>query len=409
MDHGTTAALSQIAIVMAAAFAGGALVRRLNQPVLVGYILVGLLLGPSVLGIMSNPAEISFMAELGILLLMFIIGMELDARRFAAVYKVAISTTLLQIGASLLLMTFIGYLLDWTPARIVIFGFAFSLSSTAVAIKLLEDMGQLNKPVGNTAIGILVAQDLALIPMLLIVGSLQAEGGFNTWGLIKLGVAVLVLGGILFGMSRHGWTLKDMAPSWLHWPAFRSDDQRALAALAFCFTSAAIAGALELSASYGAFLSGLLIGSTAQSHAYEKQIKPVFDLLIMVFFLSVGLLLDVHFIMRNILTIAIMLGALMMMKTFFNIFVLSKLGLSRRHAFLIGTSLGQMGEFSFVLVALGLSLQAIYAEEYKLIVALIAFSLVLTPLWMFTLERMHFIHKDSREPAIPEPGHGDAI
>ena len=159
---------------------------------------------------------------------------------------------------------------------------------------------------------------------------------------------------------------------------------------------------------WGAFLSGLLIGSTAQSHDYEKQIKPIFDLLIMVFFLSVGLLLDIEFIMRNILTILVLLGALMVVKTFFNIFVLSKLGLSWRHSFLIGTSLGQMGEFSFVLVALGLSLGAIYSEEYKLIVALIAFSLILTPLWMVTLQRMHFIHKHDR-PEKAEPGHGDSI
>lgn len=409
MDHGTSAALTQIAIVMAAAFAGGALVRRLNQPVLVGYILVGLLLGPSVLGVVSDQSEISFLAELGILLLMFVIGMELDARRFAEVYKVAISTALLQIGASLLVMALIGYTLDWTPARIVIFGFALSLSSTAVGIKLLEDMGKLHKPLGNTAIGILVAQDLALIPMLLIVGSLQAEGGFDTWGLVRLGAAILILGGLLFGMSRHGWTLKDIAPSWLHWPAFRSDDQRALAAMAFCFASAALAGALGLSASYGAFLSGLLIGSTAQSHDYEKQIKPLFDLLIMVFFISVGLMLDLDFIIHNILTILLLLGTLMVMKTFFNIFILSKLGLSRRSSFLIGTSLGQMGEFSFVLAALGLSMGAIYAEEYKLIVALIAFSLVMTPLWMFTLQRMHFIHKTEPPTSDPPKPHGDLI
>ncbi len=401
------ASLTQIAVVMAAAFAGGALVRRLNQPVLVGYILVGIILGPSVLGVISDQGDISFLAELGILLLLFVVGMELDAHRFAEVYKIAISTSALQIGVSLLAMAGLGYFLDWQPSRIILLGFAISLSSTAVGIKLLEDMGELQKPTGNTAIGILIAQDLALIPMLLIIGSLQAEGGFDNWGLVRLAVAVLVMGVLLFGMSRRGWTMKTIMPSWLHWPAFRNKDQKMLAALAFCFSSAALAGSLGISAAYGAFLAGLLIGSTAESHDYEKQIKPLFDLLIMVFFISVGLLLDMPFILKNIWVILLLLLSLMVLKTFFNIFVLKCLGLSRRHAFMIGASLGQVGEFSFVLAAMGLSMGAILPDEYKLVVAIIALSLILTPFWMVVLNRMHLIHNRLVAKTKNQDGNGN--
>ncbi len=390
--EGHAASLTQIALIMAAAFAGGAIVRKLNQPLLVGYILVGIILGPSVLGVVSDQSDISFLAEMGILLLLFVVGMELDAHRFAEVYKIAITTTLLQILASLLAMGAVGYFFGWQPPRMILLGFAIALSSTAVGIKLLEDMGELQKPTGNTAIGILIAQDLALIPMLLIVGSLQAEGGFDTWGLARLAIAVLLMGVLLFGMSRRGWTMRTLIPSWLHWPAFRSQDQRMLAALSFCFSAAALAGAIGLSAAYGAFLAGLLIGSTAESHDYEKQIKPLFDLLIMVFFISVGLLLDVPFILENIGTILTLLLSLMFLKTFFNILVLRLLGLSHRHSFLIGASLGQIGEFSFVLAAMGLSMGAIVPEEYKLVVAIIALSLILTPFWMVLLNRMHLIH-----------------
>ena len=182
MHHDVTSSLTQIAIILAAAFAGGMFVRKLNQPVLVGYILVGIILGPTVLGIMSSHEDISFLAELGILLLLFVVGMELDAHRFGEVYKVAILTTLVQIGASLLIMTGVGMLMGWGAARMVVFGFAIATSSTAVGIRLLEDMGEIKKPTGNTAIGILIAQDLALIPMLLIVDALQPGNEFNMGG-----------------------------------------------------------------------------------------------------------------------------------------------------------------------------------------------------------------------------------
>jgi CPA2 family monovalent cation:H+ antiporter-2 len=389
MDHGNATSLTEIALVLAAAFAGGALVRRWNQPVLVGYILVGLLLGPSVLGVISSADQISFLAELGLLLLLFVVGMELDAHRFAEVHRIAITTTLLQIAGALALMAGAGWVFGWTMSRIVVFAFALATSSTAVGLRLLNDMGEMQKPTGNAAVGILIAQDLALIPMLLIIDALKPGGGFDTWGLVKLGVAVAIMAGLVFGMARHNWTMKDIVPKWLHWPAFSSHDQRVLAALALCFTAAALAGAVGLSASYGAFLAGLLIGSTSESHSYEEKIQPLFDLLIMVFFLSVGLLLDLPFILSHLPAILTLLFSLMLLKSVFTTFVLVRLGLSRRHALLIGAALGQLGEFSFALAALGLSIVAITDGEYKMLVAIIALSLVITPVWMKILQHMH--------------------
>ena len=127
--------LSQIAVVLAAAFAGGSILRRFGQPVIVGYILVGMLLGPSFLGLVSPGGEISFLSQLGILLLLFIIGLELDVHRFMDVYKIAVSTTVLQIAAGVAVIGLIGWYSDWSINKILILGFAVSLSSTAVALK----------------------------------------------------------------------------------------------------------------------------------------------------------------------------------------------------------------------------------------------------------------------------------
>ncbi len=413
MEHGVSASLTEIALVLAAAFAGGALVRRWNQPVLVGYILVGILLGPSALNIVSSQDQISLLSELGLLLLLFVIGMELDAHRFAEVHRIAITTTLLQIAAALCVMTGVGWLFGWPASRIVIFGFAIATSSTAVGLRLLGDMGELQKPTGNMAVGILIAQDLALIPMLLIVDTLQPGHGFDPWGLVRLAVALVIMGGLLFGMVRHGWTMKDVVPQWLRLPASFTGDQRVLAALAFCFSAAALAGAIGLSASYGAFLAGLLIGSTSESHTYERKIKPLFDLLIMVFFLSVGMLLDLPFILRNFPVIAALLLSLMLLKSVFTTFVLARMGLSRRHALIIGAALGQLGEFSFVMAALGLSMGSINDEEHKTVVAVIALSLAITPIWMSVLQRMHILRNRIVRGVRSTPGgdinRGDSI
>ena len=184
--------------------------------------------------------------------------------------------------------------------------------------------------------------------------------------------------------------MKTFIPRWLHLPPL-DRDQKVLAALALCFCCAAFAGEIGLSASYGAFLAGLLIGSTSESHAYEKQIKPLFDLLIMVFFFSVGLLLDLPFILHHLPIILTLLFSLMLVKTVLTTFVLARLGLSRRHALLIGASLGQLGEFSFVLAALGLSMGAINDDEYKILIAIVALSLMITPVWMALLQQAHIV------------------
>lgn len=386
--------LSQIALVLAAAFAGGSILKRFGQPVIVGYIIVGMLLGPSFLGLVSNAGEISFLSELGILLLLFIIGLELDVHRFMDVFKIAVSTTVLQIAAGLTIVGLIGWYSDWSINRIIILAFAVSLSSTAVALKLLEDMGEVGTPMGNMAMGILVAQDLAVIPMLLVISTLNEAGGnfiLEVEDIARIILAMSFMVVIIFGLGG-----KDIGPlkfSKLKIPTLPDSGQNVLVALTVCFTAAALSGAVGLSASYGAFLAGLAIGSTHKKETYEEEIRPIFELLMMIFFLSVGIMLDFGFILDHVLSITLVLFALLFIKTIFNITILRWLGLSRRHSIMIGASLGQAGEFSFVLAALGLSSGAILPEAYKYVVAIIALSLILTPVWTVAMRRMDLLRR----------------
>ena len=383
MEHTDT--LSQIALILAIAFAGEVVLRRLRQPALVGYILAGIIMGPSVLGVIHNGEQVSFLAELGIMLLLFIVGLELDLAKFAKISRIAVITTAFQIIASLCVVGGIGWMLDWPLARILVLGFAISLSSTAVAIRVLEGMGGINTRRGQAAVGILVAQDLAFIPMLLLIGAFSAKG-FDPWGLVKVGLAVVFLIFAMRVLSRR--SAADLIPSWIKAQFKGGNDQTlVLKALTVCFAGAALSGILGLSASYGAFVAGLLIGSTPHSHKYEDRARPLFDILMMVFFLSVGLLIDLRYLVDNWGSILLMLLVVMILKTFVNIAVLRRMGMSRRHALHVGTALAQIGEFSFVLAALGLSTGAIQDDGHKFVVTLIALSLIFTPVWLHAARR----------------------
>lgn len=376
--------LTQLAFILAAAFISGTVLHGLRQPVLVGYILVGVLLGPSMLGLVHDREQISLLAELGILLLLFVIGLELNIKRFAPVYKIAIITTLAQIAFGLTVTIVIGTLLDWSAGRMILLGFAISLSSTAVAIKLLQDMNETDTSLGRGAIGILIAQDIAVIPMMLIVGAMGGDS-FHAIDLLKIIFALGFMAGLIYVLNTKPEIFINIGSK------IPTHSQRTIVALACCFSAAAAAGVIGLSPGYGAFLAGLVIGNTTDHDHYEKQVLPIFDLLMMVFFLSIGLLIDLRFLLENFWSILLMLIVIMVMKTYITIKTLRVLGLSRRNAIVMGATLGQIGEFSFILAGLGLATGTIMDTGYKYIISIIALSLVLTPLWLYAVRHMHLL------------------
>lgn len=363
---------------------------------MVGYILIGIIFGPHGLGLIREAEEIQHLSELGILLLLFIVGLELDLHKFLPVWKVSIGTAVLQVGFGLLAMFGLSLLFDWPMEMVIVLGFVVSLSSTAVAIKLLTDMNALNSSVGNVAVGILIAQDLAVIPMILIV---SAIGGASTGenfliGLIAPEILLLVTAFLV-------WTLVKRPP-WLKrfsnitdriQYALEHDRQRPLTAIMFCFAAGAISGGLGFSAAYGAFIAGLILGNSKYGHSYERQVRPLFDILMMFFFLSMGMLIDFHYLMDNIVSVVVLLFVVMFLKTVINIGILRMFSLSKRNSTFIGATLGQVGEFSFALAALGLSRGAIDNDVYKMVAVVVALSLIATPAWLHTMRRVSAIKR----------------
>lgn len=381
--------LTQLAVILAVAFIGGAVFQRLKQPVLVGYIVVGLVAGPSLLGFIKDEQLIQTLAELGVLLLLFVVGIELQFKKFINVYRTAVLVTFSQIGIALITMFGIGYFFEWPVMRSLLLAFAISVSSTAVAIKLLQDLGEMDRHLGRTAVGVLIVQDMAVIPMLLIIDSVSGAG-FSYYAVLKMILALGLLACLV--------TILIKKPAWFDGVLrfLMVNQQPAVMALMLCFVAAALAGFAGLSAAYGAFLAGLILGNATDRIVFEQAVKPIFDVLMMMFFLSIGLLLDFSFIQQNLLVISLLLFASVLLKTAVNIILFRLLNYPRRSALIMGACLGQMGEFSFVLAAMGLTTAVIQPVGYQLIVAVIALSLVVTPVWLACLRQSSMLYRQFR-------------
>jgi CPA2 family monovalent cation:H+ antiporter-2 len=374
--------LTALAIVVLAALACGMIMTRLRQPAVVGYILAGVILGPTVLGGIEDRENISFLAELGVLMLLFFIGMELNLRDFRAVWRIAVATALLQVAGGLLVMFGLGYFLGWPTGVAVLFGFVMALSSTAVVVKMLEAVNILRTPVGQLTLGVLIAQDLAVIPMVLMVSAL-GKGGIGVASVAEIAIAVAFLVGLIRYLSRGRKVVLPFARV-----VAGNLDLTPLAGLVYCFGAAAVAGLLGLSPAFGAFLAGLFIGNSTGRRAMIRSTRPIQAVLLMLFFLSIGLLFDLGFIWDNLGTVILLLLFVTVVKTALNMAVLHALREPWPHAFISGLMLAQIGEFSFVLGTAGVAAGVIGAEENSLIIAVAVLSLLFSPLWQLMVRRL---------------------
>ena len=377
--------LTGFAVVALAALAGGMLLTRLKQPAVVGYILAGVILGPSVLGLVKSREEVELLAELGVLVLLSLVGMELSLRGFKPVWRIAILAVLCQLVGAVLVMLALSRLLGWSSELAVLLGFVVALSSTAVAIKMLEDLGELRTRLGQVTVAVLIAQDLAVAPLMLIAGGLGG-GGFGWSAAAKLIVAIALLVALTWYLSRRHR---------IHLPFARfmrgSVDLTAVGGLAFCFAASALSGLVGLTPAYGAFLAGLVIGNSGERHAVLGTMQPIQSVLMMVFFVSIGLLVDLGYIVDDIVEVLVVLVIVMLFKTAFNVLVLRALGEPWARAYFAGVLLGQIGEFSFLLAAIGLSAGVIDPAHHRLIVAVTVLSLVTSPFWMTSARRIERI------------------
>lgn len=377
-----SADLISLAAVILVALVCGLVLTRLRQPALVGYLLSGIVLGPSGFGLVEFRETISFLADLGVLLLLFLVGMELSLRSFRAIWGVALAAAGLQILCATAIMGLFAVALGFPLEVAVLLGFVVAVSSTAVAVKMLEDLNILRTQVGQITVAILIAQDLAIVPMMLILG-LFAGNGDIALGIGKIGLSLLLLATLVWYLSRRARVRLPLSGVLV-----ASPELRPLYGLTLCFGAATLTGLMGLSAAYGAFLAGLVVGNSTARNTLLRSVRSVQDILIMVFFLSIGLLIDLDYVWDNIGTVLVILFIVTVVKTGFNIGVLVLLREPWQHAFISGVLLAQIGEFSFLLGGVGRDSGLIDAAGFQLIVTITAFTLIVTPLWLATARRL---------------------
>jgi CPA2 family monovalent cation:H+ antiporter-2 len=308
--------------------------------------------------------------------------MEISPRRLAANWKVSVIGTLLQILLSVVCVWLVGLWLDWPLGRILMLGFVISLSSTAVIMKILKDWGELETPFGQDAVGILLMQDIAVVPMLILLDQFGGESGGHENHWLQLAGGVIVVSCIALFAVR-----EEIRVPWLRW--LKKDKELQLfGALGICFGVALLTGWMGLSTALGSFLAGMFIGVAKETQWLHQSLEPFRVVFVALFFVSVGMMVDLQFMMANAGLIVLLVAMVLVLNTFINALILRLLGDPWRETLYVGALLAQIGEFGFVLAAVGINGHIITDYGYQLVISIITVTLLLSPAWILLMRRL---------------------
>jgi CPA2 family monovalent cation:H+ antiporter-2 len=369
--------LKNIVIIFALSTLVNFLFTKIKFPTILGYLLTGIIMGPSVLGLISQNDNINIIAEIGVVMLLFGIGLEFSLNHLFKIRKIVFIGGFLQLVFAVLVTSAIarGYNIDWRGALFI--GFLTALSSTAVVLKILQERSELTSNYGRTVLGILIFQDLLLVPLLLFTPILAGQEVNNDGSWLILAVkAVFIIGFIYFG---NRWLM----PKLLHAIAMtRNQELFMMSTLLICLSVALLTSKLGMSLAFGAFLAGLMISDTQYSHNAFGNLIPLKDLFASFFFVSIGLLLDLSFVFQNPWLVLFTVFVVIFFKAITASGTAFLLGHTFRGTIMVGFALSQVGEFSFILAKLGLSYKLISSFHYQLFLAVAVISMSLTPLLM---------------------------
>ncbi len=366
----------------------GMVLRRFSQPYVIAYILVGIVIGKHGLGFATNDTLLQYLGSIGVVLLLFFVGLEVSLPKLLSSWKVPVLGTLCQLMLSIGMMGLLGYALDWPLNLIILLGFVISLSSTSIVVSLLKDAGEFSSVIGRNVLGVLVTQDLAVIPMMIILNLLSGQAvSANEISLQIIG-GIMILGLIVW-VTKNNITLPE---------AFKHDHEaQVFGALFICFGLALFTGAFGISTALGSFVAGILISTMNEASWVKESLHPFKILFVALFFVSIGMLINLDFFAIHYKTVLILVGLVLLFNTLTNAIVFHSLGSSWKDSVYSGALLSQIGEFSFVLGAAGLSASIVTDFSYQMIVLVISFSMLFSPLWIMLMKKLtaHTFHKKS--------------
>jgi CPA2 family monovalent cation:H+ antiporter-2 len=358
--------ISTIAVGLALAFAGGFAAVRLGVPPIVGYLLAGVAIGPFTPGYVGDTRLAPQLAEIGVMLLMFGVGMHFSIRDLVAVYRIAVPGAIGQIAVATALGIAISHLWDWPLGAGLVFGLSLSVASTVVLLRTLEERGMLGLPDGRIAVGWLIVEDLVTVAMALDRLALPFA---LTFGKIACFIALM----LVVGTRALPWLLEQVVRT-----GSRELFTLAVvaAALGVAFAAAELFGA---SFALGAFFAGIVVNESDHSHRAAEQAKPLEDAFAVLFFLSVGMLFDPAILVHHPFEVLAVLAVILLGKSAAAFVIVRMAGYSAATALTVSASLAQIGEFSFMLAALGMSLGLLSVEGQNLILAGALISITVNP------------------------------
>ncbi len=365
---------ADIAIIVVAGLVGGLIAQRLNLPLVLGYIVAGVLVGPYTGGIsVTDVHDIELLAEIGVALLLFALGIEFSFDELRPVRRIAMVGTPLQIAMVTAYGAPLGSLLGWPWQAAVWFGAMISLSSTMVILKTLSHQGLLGTLSARVMIGILIAQDLAFVPLTILlpfVGDLAA--GLPMLAAAAVRATIFLLGMFFIGTRLIPWLMAHVA-SW------NSRELFMLAVTAIGLGIAYVTYLFGLSFAFGAFVAGMVLSESDYSHQALGDILPLRDLFGLLFFASVGMLVDPMVLVTHAGTVALLVAAVALGKGIILGGTTWAFGYRNIIPLAVGFGLFQIGELSFVLARIGVRMGAIDEELYALILTTAVVTMVLTP------------------------------
>ena len=364
-----------LALAVLAAFIGGSIAQRLRLPVLLGYVAGGLLIGPLTPGPIADIHTIQLLAEIGVALLMFALGAEFSLSELRRLGRVAAIGGTVEILVITSLGIALAPLVGLTLVQGVYLGALLALSSTIVAVKLLMGRGELQSLHGRTAVGILLVQDIALVPMVVILPAIAAGGESLP---AQLMMAALKAIGVLLGAYVIG---ARVAPQILRHAAVpHSRELFILGVVGLALGTAIITSLAGLSLAFGAFLAGLVVAESEYRTQVIAEVIPLRDLFASLFFVSLGMLIDPSVLLSQAGLVVLLVAVVVIGKIVVVTLAATVLGLNGRVAFLAGIALAQQGEFSFLLAQLGVSTGAIPESVFSLTLGVVVLSILLSPL-----------------------------
>ena len=393
--------LQELLIVLAVTISIVYLFQKIRVPAIVGFLLAGVIIGPGGFGLIQNVHQVEMLADIGVALLLFTIGVEFSLENILSMQRRIVWAGMLQVFLTILAVWIIAVAFGIAPNVGVFYGFLVTMSSTAIVLRIYNDRGEVNAIHGRLASGTLLFQDLCIVPMMLLVPVLSNTGQGTVldivWAVVKSLLALFII----------VWTARKLVPRLLHEVALvRNREVFILFVVLVCLGTAWLASMTGLSLALGALIAGLVISESELSHQVIADVLPLRDCFSGIFFISIGMLLDPAMLSHDWVTTTGELLLMVGIKTLVVTVIFWWLYSSLRVGILLGLSLAQIGEFSFILAKAGISQKLLSAAEEQTFLAASILSMIATP---FLIQAAPAIAQrlTGGTPRLPEDGAQD--